>query len=394
MTSRRPHISLSKPVIVTALTLGAVGVSLMSLQRLHQAQAQTTSQNYTLTTQAIPADTVPQSSAAPLVVSESPSPAPNNNEFTLTAIPPRVGEEGGLRIKPGEKTQITLKVRNASAHPLTVDSLALDFILDEDGQTPVPVSDATSNRWSLTKWLTISPSSQTLAPNQIGQINVVIDVPTDALPGGHYAMVTHQPQLVSQPNASGQVLDLPSNAAINQRVGSLLYVIVDGPINEEAFVRDFHFPKLTEYGPVPFSLSIDNGSDVHIRPQIGIEIYNLLGKRVETLQLEPKNVFPLMSREFSGQWDKVWGSGFYKAKLTMSYGSGGRVVLASTNFWLIPYKLVAAGLVVLIVILGVMVLIRRHWLQHMATEQARVKKLEEKLASLEKNNHSSESDNR
>ena len=50
-----------------------------------------------------------------------------------------------------------------------------------------------SNRWSLASWITLTPTEQLLQPNQTVGINVIIEVPEDALPGGHYAMITHQP---------------------------------------------------------------------------------------------------------------------------------------------------------------------------------------------------------
>lgn len=314
-------------------------------------------------------------SSSPLLAQEE-----SPNELTLIAIPPRVGEDRSLVLKPGDVTQQVIRLRNVSNQPITISSTPADFII-EDGTTPTKVKDtAELNRWSLANWMVITPSTQTVQPNQTVGISVLIQVPSDALPGGHYAMVTHKPV------SSGEELDAQSAAAIAQEVGTLFYVVVDGPINEEAFIRDFTFPKLTEYGPVPFSFKVDNVSDVHITPQINVEITNMFGKKINTIKLDPKNVFPFTDREFVGEWDAIWGTGFYTAKLTMAYGSNLQLAMAKTSFWLLPIKLIIVIALLLLIGLIVILSIKSH-LRHKAAVHApeKIAELEKELKALKKN---------
>jgi len=297
----------------------------------------------------------------------------NSNNITLTAIPPRLGEDGKLKVSPGEKLQVQLRVKNLSSKPVTTVTKAQDFIIDEDGETPIAINDSVSNRWSLSKWLTITPTEIEILPKQTVGFNVLIEVPKDALPGGHYAMILHQPQEAT----STFKITNPTESSIDQRVGTLLYVTVEGNINEEAYIRNFNTPSFTEYGPVPFSFTVENNSDIHIAPQIDVEIYNLFNKRVDNIKIDSKNVFPLTSRNFKGEWRRVWGAGYYKAKLTMSYGTQGSIVVATQNFWLLPIKLVIATIVGLLIIIILVISIKKH-LKH------RVKMDEEKIAELEK----------
>ncbi len=303
-------------------------------------------------------------------------------EITLTAIPPRLGDDGSLHLKPGEKTQIQLQVKNTSSRPVTILSTARNFIIAEDGETPVPISDTVSNRWSLASWLVIAPSTQTIAPNQTVGLTALIQVPEDALPGGHYAMLTHEP--TTEP---GENLVAPTDAAasaVSQKVGTLVYLTVEGPINEEAYIRSFQFRNFSEYGPVPFSYLVENQSDIHIRPQVGIDIYNIIGQKIDTISIDTKNVFPFMSRQFDGQWDRVWGWGYYRAKLTMSFGEQGSVVMANTGFWLVPIKLIIAFLIVLLTILAMGITIRNHILHRRTQNRERIDLLEKKLTEMEK----------
>ena len=309
-------------------------------------------------------------------------------ESSLTAIPPRLGEDFSLKIKPGEKIQTSVRVRNGSSQAMTVQTLAQDFIVDLGGETPIPIEGETSNRWSLASWLMLTPSVQIVQPGEIAIVNIIIQAPVDALPGGHYAMITHQPNAGGL-NAGGSTIDtsfsiIPSSAAaLQQRVGTLLYVIVDGPINEAAFIRELNFPKFSEFGPVPFTFTVDNQSDIHISPQIGIEIYNLLGRKIETIEMETKNIFPFIARGFEGQWDRIWGFGPYKARAIMSYGTGGQVAIAVASFWLLPVTLLLAILIVLLVIATIFIAIRRHLLYRRGDQQAKIEILESKVSELE-----------
>jgi hypothetical protein len=306
---------------------------------------------------------------------------PAAEEIILTAIPPRVGDNGELKAKPGEKIQTVIRVRNSSDKALAITSLAQDFVIGEDGETPVPVTEAISNRWSLASWITVSPPRQIVQPRQTVNVNVVITVPEDALPGGHYAMLMHEP---SENLAGGPAgADAGAQSRVAQRVGSLIYFLVDGPINEEAFIRGFDFKNLSEYGPVPYSFTVENMSDVHIKPKMKIEVFNIFGQRVDEIVPEEKNVFPLMSRKFDGQWTRIWGIGLYTAKMTMNFGSTGQIVMAKDQFWLIPYKIVLAGLVILLALVGMIVVIRRHLHHRQNAEQSRIQELEQKVQDLE-----------
>lgn len=301
-----------------------------------------------------------------------------SESITLTAIPPRLGDDLSLKVAPGEKLQATVKIRNNSTKAFTINTAIDDFIIGDDGETPIVVTEDVDYRWSLKNWLILAPDFQVLQPRQTGIINVIIDVPADALPGGHYAMITHKPV-----GLNGEKFQDSASSLISQRVGTLLYVLVEGPINEEAFVRDFKFPNFTEYGPVPFSFTVDNQSDLHIKPEISIEIYNLLGIKVDTIAIESKNVFPMVSRTFDGEWDAVWGTGFYRAKLVMAYGTGGQVAIVNTAFWLLPITLVIAGLVVILTLLIIFIAVRRHLIHRKEHEKERMQMLEEKIARLE-----------
>ena len=255
--------------------------------------------------------------------------------------------------------------------------------MDADGSTPIPISETTPTRWSLASWITVAPSSLTLKPNEVASVSVVIEIPDDALPGGKYAMIVHQP--TPEKVAQNQVAEY-SQSGVSQRVGTLLYIQVNGPVNEDAYIRNFNMPKFSEYGPVPFNFSIENLSDIHIHPNLKLEITNMFGKKVADLNLESKNVFPLTQRDFAGSFDQIWGTGKYFATLTMNYGNTGKIAIARISFWLFPITLAIAALTVLLVIIAIFIIVRRHMISRRHDQTKHIQELEAKLKEFQQDN--------
>ena len=303
-----------------------------------------------------------------------------DSELKLTATPIRIGDDDSLRLKPGEKKQVTLKVYNTSKNAVKIRSLVEDFVIGDDGATPTPVETAEAdNRWSLKNWITVAPNSQTIKAGETGAIGVLIEVPEDALPGGHYAMVLHQPDL-GKDTADQEA----KNTAVTQRVGTLIYVVVDGPILEEAFIRNFTIPQFQDFGPVPYSFDMDNNSDIHIQPKLTFNVYNIWGKRIHSEPIESKNIFPKDSRSFTdNSWDRVWGLGRYKGEIVAVYGSESMTNVLATTFWLFPLKLVLAIGVAFITLIAMIISIRRHMIHRSENQSKRVRELEEKVAQME-----------
>ncbi len=309
----------------------------------------------------------------------------NDSQLVLTAIPPRLGDDNTLRGNPGETIQKTIRIKNTSQKPVRVTSSAIDFIIGEDGQTPVPISSADdqANRWSLASWITLVPNTQVLQPNETRAINLVIDIPQNALAGGHYAMITHQPDFNLSPTTTDKAQ--PNTVTgVNQRVGTLVYLVVNGDINEDVMIREFKFPDFSELGPIPFSFTLENLSDVHIRPNMKVEIKNIFGQTVTNIPVETRNIFPLSSKEFQGLWDQIWGYGRYTAILSVTYGDHGKTTIATTHFWFFPATLVIAGVIILLVLLAMAIAIRRHLIHRKESEAKRIAELEAQLAEMEK----------
>lgn len=322
-----------------------------------------------------------------VVLAQQDIPGTTSDFIQLTAIPPRLGEDFSIKGVPGETLQVVAKVKNSSSRALQIKSYAQDFIVTEEGEQPVPVTEETPNKWSLAKWTQVFPESQELQPGETGMVNILIEVPEDALPGGRYAMVVHEP--MSGSPELGQ-----TQASISQQIGTLLYLKVDGPINEEAYLTNVQFPSFLQNGPVAFSFQVDNRSDIHIRPNTTVEIKNMFGQLSGVVEIEPQNVFPYTQRKFSGEWNKIWGFGKYTAIISANYGSQGQITRAVASFWLIPLQLLLAAGVGFATLVVLAIAIRRYARRNNNLQEKHIEMLEEKIQQLEKEKVNQYSDNK
>jgi hypothetical protein len=252
---------------------------------------------------------------------------------------------------PGETIQETIKVRNESASELAVQTNVKDFIVKDEAGTPVPVEEDVSGRWSLASWINVSPQQTLLKPKEMQVMSMVVKIPEDALPGGHYAMVLHHPDF------SGTIGGTGSKLA--QNVGTLVYLTVEGDIRENATITEFKTDKeIAEYGPVEFTTTIENQSDVHIRPQASIKVYDMLDNLVEELPLEEQNIFPFKSRTYENILEGKWRLGRYKAILDVAYGEADKSTSAMLYFWIIPWTVIALILVIIIMLIIIIILLK------------------------------------
>lgn len=153
---------------------------------------------------------------------------------------------------------------------------------------------------------------------------------------------------------------------------------ISGTVAEQANLLDFYsatspgYQKagFFEYGPVGFVERIENKGNIHIQPTGTVEIYDMFGKKVQTLRVngdpadsknQPRSILPNSVRKFEQTLDKKWMFGPYTAKLKLTYGQNKTPIESTTGFWVIPYMLILGVLLLLaIVIFGGRWLIRRY----------------------------------
>lgn len=293
-------------------------------------------------------------------------------ELSLVVSPPSTLIEG----KPGEIVQKNIKVTNNSEDQEVILKLHVkNFIVQDDLGTPVLVDDKTAGKYLASPWFTLEKSELVIPPKTTERLVVLINIPSGALPGGHYAGVFFEP--VPAKNMKNTV------SYTSAQVGSLFSITIPGDLKYDALIKEFKTTKdVYEFGPIDFSATIENQSDSHISPVSTIVVHDMIGRKLTEIKLNDVNIFPFTSRTLTGAWDNVWGLGRYSATLTSSYGPG-LVATRTMYFWIMPYRLIATVLIILMVLLVIFISIRRHLTHAHDTRDAEIDELKRKIVEME-----------
>ena len=258
-----------------------------------------------------------------------------------------------LTSDPGKTVKTTILIRNVSKTDLVVTGEANDFVASgEDGTPKVLLDPNETSPYSMKDWIS-TPTKLTLVPKEIKSMNITINVPADASPGGHYGVIRFTG---TPPNLEGQGVSLSAS------LGSLIFMRVNGDITENMSVEQFSISKDGKKGsffespPLKFEQVIKNSGNIHERPGGAVTITNMFNKPVTTFSYNPDSryILPGSSRHFEQTVDKkeLGGKrlfGKYTAKLTVTYGEKNDKTTTSTiTFWVIPWKIILIVIAALI----------------------------------------------
>jgi hypothetical protein len=257
-----------------------------------------------------------------------------------------------LKANPGQTIQTKVNLRDVSTTSLVVKSQINDFVASgEDGNPKILLDDTEVNPYSIKDW--ISPLSDlTLESKKTKDLVVTISVPSNASPGGYYGVVRFT---ATPPELEGTGLSLSAS------LGALILLRVNGDVKEEMTIESFWAQKddktswLFESTPIQFVERLNNNGNTHEQPSGQITITDMFGNKVATVNVNMpvRNVLPQSIRKFEQTLDSsTIGNkvlfGRYKAELKMTYGPDNTVLTKSFEFWVIPYRLIILGVIIVV----------------------------------------------
>jgi hypothetical protein len=260
-----------------------------------------------------------------------------------------------IKANPGETVKTVINLRDVSTSSLVVRNQINDFIAaGEDGTPKILLDDNDqTSPYSLKTWVQPLPQF-TLKPKEVNQLPLTIHVPKSAAPGGYYAVIRFT---ASPPGLDG------SGVSLSASLGTLVLLRVNGDAKESMSIEQFSTTKngenmwLFESQPITFLTRVKNTGSTHEQPTGQIAIKDMFGNAVANVNvnLNQNNVLPASTRRFDAPLDSsVVGDRFlfgrYTADLKLTYGTSGQTLTESTSFWVIPYRLVAFAIILLIVL--------------------------------------------
>ena len=300
-----------------------------------------------------------------------------NGAFNVVVSPPSLA----LEAKPGSTVSTDLKIQN---HGLATERVKITIMkFGATGEDGTPDLQDIKPGDDFASWAQFSTTRFDAEPNVWKTVKMTISPPASAAFGYYYAVI------FSREGAEQQIK--PKQANLLGAVASLVLLDVQAPgAVRKANITEFSTGhNVHEFLPVSFVVRMRNTGNVHVATRGNIVI-SKGGKNVATLEvnLQKGYILPDSYRKFVNDWDdgapvykvktadgKVvlngqgqseksldWGKfglsklrfGKYNAKLVMVYddGKGDVSTEATLSFWVIPWRIIGASVVVGLLILS------------------------------------------
>lgn len=248
-----------------------------------------------------------------------------------------------LFMNPGETYTKDLLITNRLGQTMEFNVIIEDFKGSKDPEQAVNLLGDARGPFSLRDFIKPEISKFTLKHNERIILPVTVAIPTSSEPGGLYAsvlVVTNPPDSELQAEkdkAQGQT-------KLISRLGTLFFVRVKGNAKEEGALKNFKVREdriFFEKAPVPMEILFENTGSVHLMPYGSIEIKNILGQKIDEINLDPWFVMPDSLRTRAIEWaGKKMLFGRYTADLLVNRGYGDILDKRTISFWVIPWKVV------------------------------------------------------
>ena len=260
-----------------------------------------------------------------------------NFTFALTIAPAKIE----FNVNPGDEIRFSIYTRNDGEVPGELYSIVKGFTEDEGG-TKIWVENAPE-----IEWVKI-PQKISASPGETIEVPVVINVPQDAPPGGHFLAIGFG-TLPGKQRGSG--------LAIGVNVLSLVYINISGNRIDKISISEFMAKRVYFDFPVKFVYKIKNEGNTYVRPTGEIEISNIFGKLIANLRVNEKEfqILPGKEKVLENEWSNNFAFGPYKAKLNIYYGLNQSQNLVF-NYWffMLPIKVISIVFVLIIFVIFIL----------------------------------------
>jgi len=256
-----------------------------------------------------------------------------NFSFAITIAPAKVE----FNVNPGEEIKFSIYTRNDGEIDTYLYSVVKGFTEDEGG-TKIWIEDAPEREWVKIPEKVFAP------PGEMIEVPVVINVPKDAPPGGHFLAIGFG-TLPERREGTG--------VAIGVNVLSLVYINVSGERIDKISISEFNAKKVYFGFPVKFAYKIKNEGNTYVRPTGEIEISNVFGRLVANLRVNEKElqILPGKEKVLENGWVNNFAFGPYKAKFNIYYGlNQSQNLVFGYWFFMFPIKIILIILAIIFVV--------------------------------------------
>lgn len=256
-------------------------------------------------------------------------------------------------INPGESVDKSIVITNRIGKNVKFKLTTEDMVGTSDSQSPIKLLGDEKGPYSLKNFIQPEITEFSLDLGERIVIPVKVSIPLDAEPRGYYGalIVSNEPDVLSEGDRAKE-----GQARLVSRIGALFLLRINGEGKESGSIEDFKVigpqKPFYEERPSGFEISFNNSGNVHLVPHGKIIIRNILGKDVGAIPVDAYFSLPDSIRYREVLWEEGTGLGRYTANLSLFPGYGNENQEASISFWIIPWKILVATFVGLVIIIS------------------------------------------
>jgi len=257
-------------------------------------------------------------------------------------------------LNPGESVTKYITITNRIGKNVKFKLTTEDMVGTDDPLSPIKLLGDERGPYSLKNLIIPEVNEFALDLGEKIIIPVTVSVPIDAEPRGYYGalIVSNEPEILGLEQSK----ENEGKARLISRIGSLFLLRINGKGNESGSLEDFKIigPKKPFYEKRPsgFEILFKNTGNVHLVPYGKITIRNFLGKDVSEIPVDAYFSLPDSIRYREVLWEEGNGLGRYTAHLSLYKGYGNENEESELSFWIIPWKILVATFVGLVIVIS------------------------------------------
>jgi hypothetical protein len=258
-------------------------------------------------------------------------------------------------VNPGETVTKNITITNRINKTVKFKLTTEDMTGTDDPQSPIQLLGDERGPYSMKDFIIPEISEFSLELGERIVIPVTISAPIDSEPRGYYGalIVSNEPEVMGEEQSK----ETEGKARLISRIGSLFLLRINGEGKESGSLEDFKIigpsKKFYENRPSGFEISFKNDGNVHLVPHGMVTINNIFGKEIGKIPVDAYFSLPDSIRFREVMWSEGSGLGRYTANLSLYPGYGNTNQDSSLAFWIIPWKILVAIFVGLIVLISI-----------------------------------------
>lgn len=236
-----------------------------------------------------------------------------------------------FNLKPGSTLSKEVKITNDSKGSFKFQIGFSDFMMDTNGK-PIGIKGSQS-KYTLSKWISASPSYFELKPGEVKKIIVTVDIPNSDTANIAAWTIMMIDQIVDRttpldPKAQGSTLSM----GIQPSFGFGVYIYQNPPNVKLSSVEIQNFKYSDEKGKKVMVMSVKNTGDGIGFCMSYVELTNLTTGKQDKLAVKQYTILPGFYRNFQYPLPETIAKGKYSAVGVMDFGSKTQIETAELEF--------------------------------------------------------------